>query len=208
MARLSPDSTGFTPFPDIRSAYTADARKATAPLKSMENGPGYYSAGHAGSLGLVAVDWLVERAGLTALSRFYEGIGQGATWEAAFGNVFAIGVDEFYREFEEWRAQNLQPFPKINGQVTNVDGLPFPGIHVYACQIPVGGCAHTTTNEDGRYSADVPDGDYRVQFGRVQDGTRPDGFYSIDGFTTDPGEATIITVSGEDVDGIDVQLPF
>ncbi len=97
--------------------------------------------------------------------------------------------------------------PQIAGRVTNQRGGPYPGIHVYACPIPPGTCGQTTTGADGSYTVLVPNGTYRVQFGRTSEGSRPDGYWSRGGFVSRVGDATNVQVQGARSFWIDVRLP-
>lgn len=96
----------------------------------------------------------------------------------------------------------------VLGKVTRSDGSAYPGIHVYACPIPPGLCGYALTGSDGNYSIQVPNGNYRVQFGRTSVGENPDGFFSTSGFTTNVNQAARVIVSGKPVEDISVRLPY
>lgn len=63
------------------------------------------SPAHAGHIGFIAIDMLVEQAhrGKLALRRICERVAEGAGVDGAFEQVFGISRASFYTEFEEWR---------------------------------------------------------------------------------------------------------
>lgn len=53
----------------------------------------------------LAVDLLLAGPGLASLRGYYEAVGDGTPWRAAFGDAFKQTVDEFYAAFETLRWQ-------------------------------------------------------------------------------------------------------
>jgi hypothetical protein len=51
----------------------------------------------------LAVERLVGEGGVAKLLPYFEAIGRGEPWEAAFATVFGKTVDTFYAEFEAYR---------------------------------------------------------------------------------------------------------
>ena len=56
------------------------------------------------ALGLLAVDWLVERAGEPALLEYHRSLPSSTGWHSAFESAFGLTVEGFYERFEEYRA--------------------------------------------------------------------------------------------------------
>ena len=81
------------------------AASAPQPLSAMES----VSAANAArsqmvGLGLLAVDWLVERAGEPALFEYHRSLPSATSWHSAFESAFGLSVESFYERFEEYRA--------------------------------------------------------------------------------------------------------
>ena len=55
-------------------------------------------------LGMLAWEWLVEKAGDFSLLGYYRNRALHANPEAAFQATFGLTLEEFYEEFEAWRA--------------------------------------------------------------------------------------------------------
>jgi hypothetical protein len=72
-------------------------------LRDLETFIEYYGAGpERAVLPLVAVDLLVQRPGPGSLATFYQLIGRGGSWRAAFSAAFGRSVDAFYAEFDAY----------------------------------------------------------------------------------------------------------
>jgi uncharacterized protein (TIGR03437 family) len=205
-------ANGILSFSAARTQQLDEARKISAPLKTLETLPGIRALGPTGgySLMFMAVDFMTAKVGLTPLGAFWASIGQGAKWQEAFQSAFGKTIDQFYLDFESYRSVNLRPFSRILGTVTNSSGNPFPGISVYACRVspPGGPCGYALTDASGHYAVSAADGGNTLSFGRSTDGNKWDGFYNSQGLVNDPSRATIVTVRGADVNGINVRLPF
>ena len=104
---------GASSFAEVKAWEMDRSRETAAPLPSMETYNGLKAADGVGyTLGFVAADFLVENfGGLPALVSFYDAIGPGTTWQAAFRSTFGISIDEFYVEFEAYRTANFPPLP-------------------------------------------------------------------------------------------------
>ena len=105
---------GFYSFAEVKAWRMAQSRETAAPLQSMETYNGLKavadSVGY--TLGSMAADFLVENfGGLPAVVSFYEEIGPGTTWQAAFRSTFGISIREFYTAFEAYRLENFPPLP-------------------------------------------------------------------------------------------------
>ena len=102
---------GASSFAGARTWEMAQARETTAPLQSTETFAGLFAADGVGyALGFMATEFLVENfGGLPAVVSFYEEIGPGTTWQAAFRSTFGISIREFYTAFEAYRLENFPP---------------------------------------------------------------------------------------------------
>lgn len=63
----------------------------------------------AGHVGLIAIDWLVASSpnGLMSLRILGDEVGKGRSSAQAFRTAFGLEMEEFYRQFEVWRAMIL-----------------------------------------------------------------------------------------------------
>lgn len=59
-------------------------------------------------LGLLAADWLAQRAGAEALADYYRRLPSVERWQEAFENAFGLGLDDFYAAFEVYLAELLR----------------------------------------------------------------------------------------------------
>lgn len=92
----------------------AAVRTFTRSLQSLERTEAFFALPNRGligyGLGALAVSLLAENyGGLSALTRYYRSIEPGTTWEEAFENTFGISIEDFYQEFEDYRAENFPP---------------------------------------------------------------------------------------------------
>ncbi len=94
-----------------RSTMARHAAQTRLPLSSMATTDGFRSETRAvgRALGFLAVDWLVERAGERALFDYYRRLADSPSWEDAFEAAFGIAVDDFYEQFEAYRARVAPP---------------------------------------------------------------------------------------------------
>ena len=56
------------------------------------------------ALGFLAVDWLLERTGDPAVFEYYRVLPSSSSWQAAFEQAFGLTINEFYEQFEAYRA--------------------------------------------------------------------------------------------------------
>ena len=68
-----------------------------------------------GGVGFLAVEWLASRAGDPAIFEYHRLLRSSETWEEAFATAFGITVEDFYAEFEVYRAEVAPPFPHVVG---------------------------------------------------------------------------------------------
>ena len=63
--------------------------------------------------GFFAVEWLAERAGNPAVFDYLRLVGASGDWRAAFAIAFGIGVEDFHKQFEAYRAEAFPPLPHL-----------------------------------------------------------------------------------------------
>ncbi|MXW08045.1 MAG: hypothetical protein F4X80_04470 [Chloroflexi bacterium] len=103
---LYEDAAGRSDLARLRSGRAASAAGTQRPLRDA------FSAGDstpARGLAFLAIDWLVERAGERAIFDYYRRLPDSESWEAAFEAAFSIAIDDFYEEFEAYRARVAPP---------------------------------------------------------------------------------------------------
>ena len=94
---------------DTQAWYVLDAPKM-ASLDQLEDRDAYYGeAGPVYSLAFLAVTQLAKEDGPSGISRFFEAMGAGDSWQEAFSTAFGQDVDDFYAAFEDTRADLIAP---------------------------------------------------------------------------------------------------
>ena len=88
-----------------RNRNLARARNTAAPLSSLETFSGMQTAGveAAYALGFFAVEFMLSTGPLSSLYSFWQLIGAGQPWPAAFSMAFGRSLDTFYQQFEAYR---------------------------------------------------------------------------------------------------------
>ena len=104
---------GLYSFAEVKAWRMAQSRETAARLQSTETYTDLSAADGVGyELGFMAVDFLVDKSGgLPAIMSFYDEIGPGTTWQAAFRSAFEISIREFYTAFEAYRLEHFPPLP-------------------------------------------------------------------------------------------------
>ena len=100
-----------------KTADIARVKGFTGSLRSIAPFAGFFSPDRteleilaAYSLGRLAAELLADNyGGLEAVTQFYRAIDEDTTWQEAFEDTFGISVDDFYTEFEEYRAEITKP---------------------------------------------------------------------------------------------------
>lgn len=106
--RLAADN-GLVPFERVRRSKVGNVRFAAYPLKSIEQYSPYSPMDYY-SIGFLATEFLVTNyGGKTALSRYWQALGQKVPWEVAFQKSFGVLVEDFYLAFETKRAKDFPP---------------------------------------------------------------------------------------------------
>lgn len=205
---------GLLDLASARAAQIQQSRMTHMGLSSLEPSSNYdallpveRSAAYA--LSFSAVDYLIYSLPIVRLTQFWTAIGQNTDWHEVFQASFGTDIHSFYSSYENYRIANMRPFPKLSGWVKQASGQPFAGIHVYSCLLSSGVCTHSVTDQQGFFSMVLPNGIYRVQFGRTDDVHAADGYYkqSYSGFTQDVNSATPVAMDVLDV-GFLVTMPF
>ena len=166
---------GQQSFSQTREEYRQDAARTTVTLQSSEerNTPWQYR------LGALAVDLLVERAGLDAVVEYYRQMHQqplesdrryavATDWPEAFRNAFGITVEDFYEEFEAWRGELSHEGPRydyyrgdrtLRGSLKDADGNPATGYWINTepriGENKSGRIRRTHIRDDGTFSIDL-----------------------------------------------------
>ena len=105
---------GLIEFADIRNREVSIAAGVSAPLSGFETRRGFHeNPRDAAALAFLALEWLAERAGESAIMEYYRLLPESSSWEEAFKSAFGVAIDEFYRAFEAYRAEVAQPFPHL-----------------------------------------------------------------------------------------------
>lgn len=95
---------GYTDFNRRRDADVRLSR-SLQPLQAYEASGGRTDGGDAYTLGFVATDYLVNTKGIDALKRdVWAQLRTAPDWPAAFAAVFGMPLDQFYADFEAYRA--------------------------------------------------------------------------------------------------------
>lgn len=88
-------------YDDARVQSVKAVMNAPASLSSAETFVGAAkTAGY--NNGFLATEFLTKQYGEKSILRFYEGIGEGLTWQAAFQKAFSISIVEFYRTYDAY----------------------------------------------------------------------------------------------------------
>lgn len=97
----------------IREGHVFLAPRVRETLSSMESAAGFYNKPTADnySLGFLAVEFLTRNladGGIPALINFWQELGQGTNWRNTFGKSFGRNPEQFYGEFEAYRARGFK----------------------------------------------------------------------------------------------------
>ncbi len=162
-------------------------------------------------LGFLAAERLVELAGEEALLEYFRLLPSSTSWREAFQQAFGRTVDEFYEEFEPYRAEAIANYRTIQGRVVRPDGEGRGGVTLLALdEFELKG-GYGESAPDGSFSIGLTkSGSYRVEV-YVVDTTglcHRSGWYVEGGrLSATAGEATYIAVKGGQATVIDIELP-
>ena len=108
------------------------------------------------SLGTLAIDWLIGRAGEASITDFYRQRPSHPDWQSTFLTVFGMTVDDFYNAFEAHRAEIAPPLAaRLRGTAVDMDGEPVNRLWVAALR-------HSGDTRD--YPAASTDAEGKVSF--------------------------------------------
>ena len=104
------DVAGSTDLHRTRSRQVDLAARTRQPLIAVATSAGLADGWPAArGLAFLAVEWLAERAGDPGIFDYYRRLPGSTSWEEAFEAAFGIAIDDFYVEFEAYRARVAPP---------------------------------------------------------------------------------------------------
>lgn len=167
-------------------------------------------------VGALAVLQLIERAGQEALFDFYRSLGDGASWEDVFHDVFGTSVDDFYSEFEESRAplraeyreRQSEAWMQISGRILGPDGNPVTDVEIRV-EFPDPSIGHSIDpNQNGEFTETFEHpGAYRVSIYARFTSCELGWYGGLSGFTVREDEAARITLPRETPTELVIRLP-
>ena len=94
-------------YPSVLATQIAHSRQVTQPLSAVQTYDEFNVVPNAYSFGHVAADHLVGLApgGVSALTTYYNALGSGAAWPAAFQSAFGLSVDAYDANFAAYRSK-------------------------------------------------------------------------------------------------------
>ena len=172
---------GIVSADDIRAYHMANVAFSPpmGPLSDYEHDPAFYTFGSSYSLGYLAVELLVESAGIASLAEFYQELANAPDWPTAFTTTFGQAPDTFYALFEEtrWSFGNVDPSNPFLGSL-QMPAFPAEGAFAVAVtahseRVPVGGQGMTigATAPGALCSLDIaaPDGSVILSYPATAD---------------------------------------
>ncbi len=163
------------------------------------------------AIATIAVDWLVGQVGEDALVEYYRALPNSGTWEEAFELTFGLTLADAYAGFAAHRAEVVVERWDVRALVLGPDGEPLQDqrLLVEAISEDESESESDYGRLDGRFTLQVPDGGYWLNVAvDCPAAFEVLGWYEeASGLTTDQGEATLIVVDGEDMEGIVFKLP-
>lgn len=119
------DEYDYFDYSQRRDLWKRRANMVNTPLRDMELREVYQQAPEPAWL---AAELLAAgHGGIAAFPEFYEEFGKSGSSEQAFASAFGISIEEFYREFEEWRAKGfpLLEAKEATGEASEAEGGEF-----------------------------------------------------------------------------------
>ena len=103
-AYLAIDSARLANMPSVRANWVQRAKSSSVTLERLAILRGQFEAGsNAWAIMPLAVERLVGEGGTAKAVSYFERIGRGEPWEAAFASAFGKTPGSFYAEFEAYR---------------------------------------------------------------------------------------------------------
>ena len=105
----------YTPFSDLGGALAAGQLNYDDLARSTEYSNVRCSFGqfYFYALSFSAALFLGEQTEENSYVEFWRLLGERSTWEQAFEEAFGTGVDDFYKEFEEWLPSQIPSFDRV-----------------------------------------------------------------------------------------------
>ena len=88
---------------EVRAQWESATRASATPLRSLETFRGQQQTPGAYNIYALAVERLVKERDPKAVMAYFESVGSGTAWPAAFVAAFGRSPDAFYDEFEAYR---------------------------------------------------------------------------------------------------------
>jgi hypothetical protein len=88
---------------DVRAQWISAAKASTTPLRSLETFRGQLQTPGAYNIYALAVERLIKDRDPKAVMAYFETVGSGTAWPAAFAAAFGRSAAAFYDEFEAYR---------------------------------------------------------------------------------------------------------
>lgn len=161
------------------------------------------------STATLAVEWLVERAGVDALVAYYQALPMDQSWEDTFERTFGVSPQAAYEAFAAHRAQVLVVRWRLSGRVLGPNGASINRpLFISAVRTDGSGSEGTSVETSGDFNLPAPDGTYLLSVSLVCPGSTGElGWYhEQSGHTTSRREATVVVVDGASVSGFVVRL--
>jgi hypothetical protein len=98
---------GLTSYPSVLADQIARSKQISQPLSAVQTYDEFNNVANPYSFGHVAADHLVGLApgGMSALTAYYNALGSGVAWPAAFQSAFGLSVDAYDANFATYRSK-------------------------------------------------------------------------------------------------------
>ena len=99
---------GLTSYPGVLARQIANSKQVGRPLSAVQTYDDFNAVPSPYSFGHVAADHLVGLApgGVSALTAYYNALGSGIAWPAAFQNAFGLSVDAYDANFATYLSKS------------------------------------------------------------------------------------------------------
>ena len=150
----------------VREDWVAHSLAEEAPFTSVASH--FESSRPHYAIAALAVDWLVAQSGQPrSHAQYWELLGDGADWHAAFEIAFGITAADFHVSFEEYRTALLSRGTGIRGVIVDLEERALPGVVLLAHpdgpnELPL----FATSASDGTFEIPVAAGRYAIFLAR------------------------------------------
>lgn len=197
-------ATGHDEAAKLRETRIVMARRTTSALAEYGTAEDAESRGREWALGLgiLAGEWLAERAGEAALLDYYRRLPASASWQEAFESAFGLPVEDFHDAFEHHRAGIAPPFVlhRVRGVLLDPGGAPAAGAWIAASMGEPSWEDTTHTAEDGSFDLLLRDGRHTLFVLLESTGCE----IPVDAHLRAGGD---VAVEGAGVTGVEIRLP-